>query len=212
MFATPLHDQDGALATALRPSLPSPMTGTPGPDRWTPDDRRWRDWMVAAHGGDKASYDRLLRELREVVRRYLISRFGPTDFIDDIAQDCLLSIHAGRHSYDANRPFRAWLFAIVRHRTIDYLRRQRGPWQRVDANAEEVAAPQSLDAASEAASLLGQLKPEQREIIVLVKYLGLSAAESGERLGLSVTGVRVRLHRALAATRRLLDADAGNDA
>ncbi|MEO1035346.1 MAG: sigma-70 family RNA polymerase sigma factor [Pseudomonadota bacterium] len=169
--------------------------------------------MRAAQSGDKTSYDRLLRELATVIERYLRNRFGPAEFIDDVTQDCLLSIHTGRHTYDPDRPFRAWLFTIVRHRTIDYLRRQRGNWSTADreTDIDGIAAPESLCAVSEAATLLRQLNPQQREIIVLMKYLGFSAEETSERLGISVTGARVRLHRALAATRRLLKADWQDD-
>ena len=204
-----MYSADGALATALRPALRERMIGLAEDGRWSDDDLRWRDWMVAAQDGDKASYERLLRELRSVIRGYLIRRFGPADFIDDVAQECLLSVHAGRHTYDATRPFRAWLFTIVRHRTIDFLRRQRGAWLQREATvaADDVGTPAAIETISEAAWLLRQLKPEQREIIVLIKYLGLSAEESGQRLGVSVASVRVRLHRALAATRKLVRRD-----
>lgn len=166
--------------------------------------------MRAAQQGDKESYEQLLQELRAAIADYLRSRLGQAEFIEDITQECLLSIHTGRQSYDNNRPFRAWLFAIVKHRTIDFLRRQRGPWSAAVVCHEDpgsLLAPESLDTVCEASTLLRQLKPKQREIIVLMKYFGLSAEESSKRLGITVTGARVRLHRALSETRRLLQAD-----
>lgn len=166
--------------------------------------------MRAAQQGDKHCYEQLLRELRTAISAYLRSRLGQTEFIEDVTQECLLSVHAGRQSYDTDRPFRAWLFAIVRHRTIDFLRRQRGPWSIPAADHEdpsELTAPESLQAACEASTLLAQLNPAQREIIVLMKYLGLSAEESGQYLGISVASARVRLHRALHEIRRLLRSD-----
>lgn len=183
---------------------------------WQDDDRRWAAWMAAAQRGDKTAYEKLLTEVAAAIRRYLQVRFGPADFIDDITQECLLSIHKGRHTYDAGRPFRAWLFAIVRHRSIDYLRR-RGSDKTVgatsidpddiDPDSQAQMAGNAIATAAEASLILSQLSREHRDIIVRTKYLGYSAAEVGTQLGISVAAVRVRLHRALGHARRLFNTE-----
>jgi RNA polymerase sigma-70 factor (ECF subfamily) len=198
-----------------------PVAGPARPDAvtrdWHDDDTRWAGWMAAAQRGDKAAYEKLLTEVAATIRRYLHVRFGPADFIDDITQECLLSIHKGRHTYDAGRPFRAWLFAIVRHRSIDYLRRSGsdkaagavqldidrvGPEQ-IDPDCQTHAVSDVVATAAEASLILSQLSREHRDIIVRTKYLGYSAGEVGMQLGISVAAVRVRLHRALRHARRL---------
>jgi RNA polymerase sigma-70 factor (ECF subfamily) len=154
---------------------------------WTRDDQRWAMWMSAAQDGDKKAYEQLLTEVAAV-----------------IVQECLLSVHKGRHTYDKRRPFRAWLFAIVRHRSVDYLRR-RGRDAGGGAYAEVQIQPGAIATIVDASLILSQLTEEHRTIIVLTKYLGYSAKEVGEQLGISVAAVRVRLHRALRHTRRLID-------
>jgi len=183
---------------------------------WQDDDRRWAAWMAAAQRGDKAAYEQLLKEVAATIRKYLHVRFGPADFIDDITQECLLSIHKGRHTYDARRPFRAWLFAIVRHRSIDYLRRRGSDKaagaahidpEDIDADRQPHSVGNAIVTAAEASLILSQLSREQRDIIVRTKYLGYSADEVGTQLGISVTAVRVRLHRALSHARRLFNTE-----
>jgi len=196
----------------------------PQPERaaaWQDDDARWAAWMSAAQRGDKAAYEKLLTEVAATIRHYLRVRFGPADFIDDITQECLLSIHKGRHTYDARRPFRAWLFAIVRHRSIDYLRHRgsdkatgaarvdidRVDPEQIDASRQSHTVGNAVATAAEASLILSQLSREQRDIIVRTKYLGYSAGEVGTQLGISVTAVRVRLHRALSHARRLFNTE-----
>jgi RNA polymerase sigma-70 factor (ECF subfamily) len=164
--------------------------------------------MSAAQGGDKQAYEQLLTEIARVIRRYLRTRFGQADFVEDILQECLLSVHKGRHTYDARRPFRAWLFAIVRHRSIDLLRRQgRDACGTVPVDPEVQPQAGSVATIVDTSLILSQLSPQHRDIIVRTKYLGYSAQEVGMQLGITVAAVRVRLHRALRHTRRLINAE-----
>lgn len=92
-------------------------------EAYAEDDARWSALMVSAQAGKEEQYRLLLGELAEVVARYLQSRLGDRDFIDDCVQDVLIAVHQARHTYDSRRKFRPWLFAIVRHKAIDSLRR-----------------------------------------------------------------------------------------
>ena len=96
----------------------------PGNDAtaYADDDARWSSLMASAQSGDEASYRQLLAEVSGVVNRYVVARFGHQDFVEDCVQEVLLAIHGARHTYDARRPFRPWLFAIVRHKVVDTLR------------------------------------------------------------------------------------------
>ena len=87
------------------------------------DEQRWSLLMVSAQSGNEQDYQLLLTELAQAIEAYLFSRFGQQHFIEDCLQESLLAIHKARHTYDGQRAFRPWLFAIVRHKTIDYLRK-----------------------------------------------------------------------------------------
>ena len=131
-----------------------------------------------------------------------MARFGACDFVDDCVQDSLIAIHQARHTFDPRRPFRAWLFAIVRHKAIDTLRRQRTRQQaheRYRAGAEAVSGPGAPDAGAVAAA--------HREALTLTKILGLSTAEAAARLAISEGALKVRVHRAVNRLRQLLDTE-----
>jgi RNA polymerase sigma-70 factor, ECF subfamily len=171
------------------------------------DERRWSDYMAAAHRGDKRLYERLLTELAPVIERYIRSRFGALTFTEDCVQECLLAIHNARHTYDPARPFRPWFFTIVRNRTIDLLRKS---WSHHAAAGGESGA---IDAAAvtgpqediEAARILEQLKPQFRSALTLTKLFGYSLTEAAEKSGISASAMKSRVSRALKAAEQLLN-------
>ena len=174
------------------------------------EEQRWSEWMARANRGDAQAYRDLMGEVAEAVEAFVRSQLGGSDFVEDCVQESLLAVHRARATYDPGRPFRPWLFTIVRHKTIDLLRR-RGVRERERGTEPDqlaaVADPASADptAGLEAGALLGRLEPEQREALALTKLAGYSLAEAAERAGVSQSAMKTRVHRALRAARRILE-------
>jgi RNA polymerase sigma-70 factor (ECF subfamily) len=168
------------------------------------DEQRWCSYMASAHRGDARRYEQLLQELSTVIKRYILRRFGALSFTEDCVQECLLAIHAARHTYNPARPFRPWLFTIVRNKTVDLLRRS----QRVSSGDRPAACEPgtAADPADEfeAGELLGLLSPEHAKALVLTKIDGYSLSEAADRVGVSVGAMKSRVSRALLAAERLL--------
>jgi RNA polymerase sigma-70 factor (ECF subfamily) len=173
------------------------------------DEQRWSDYMAAAHRGDARAYERLLSELGSVIEGYLRSRFGPLLIVEDCVQECLLSIHRARHTYDSTRPFRPWLFAIVRNRTIDMLRRS-AVGERSDQelfDSELAGVDPGPEAGLVGGEILEALKPELRDALTLTKIFGYTIREAAEYRGISETAMKSRVSRAIRATASLLDSE-----
>jgi len=177
------------------------------------DESRWAVLMTSAQGGGEDDYRQLLTELTHVIKYYLLSRIGQQHFVEDCVQESLIAIHQARHSYDPRRRFRPWLFAIVRHKTIDTLRRQRNQ-QKLEQlqNEHELQCGQvsagDIENSVTQGRLMARLSPEHREVLTLTKFIGLSTAEAAKQLQISEGAVKVRVHRAIASLTRLLEADA----
>jgi RNA polymerase sigma-70 factor (ECF subfamily) len=167
------------------------------------DEQRWSQLMRAAQGGDRRAYERLLGELGRVIECFLRSRFGELESLEDCVQESLLALHNARHTYDPERPFRPWMFTIVRHRSIDVLRRAPPAHTAVPAGlcSPEVDVGAQLDSAR----LLRKLAPREREAVQLTKLAGYSMAEAGSRCGVSESAMKVRVHRALKSLKKLLE-------
>ena len=173
---------------------------------WSSEEDRWSHWMVLAQAGDEPAYIQLLGELAEAIKAYLLARFGVHGMVDDCVQECLIAIHGARHTYDSGRLFRPWMFAIVRHKTIDMLRKS-ATRQRLEAEVEATAVDDGVSAGVEASRLLGALSRDHREAVLLTKFWGFSISESASRLGVSESVIKVRVHRAIGKMRRLLEAE-----
>ena len=178
--------------------------------RFIDDESRWAGWMAQAQSGDGAVYARLLTEIGGAIETYIRVRFGALDALEDCVQECLIAVHAARHTYDPRRPFRPWLFTVVRHRTIDLLR-QRGTWlSMLNALGEEPPQephPEAVSRRIDGIRILEGLSPDHREMIVLAKYVGYTTAEAAAYLGITESAAKTRLVRALAAIGHLLEGE-----
>jgi RNA polymerase sigma-70 factor (ECF subfamily) len=161
--------------------------------------------MIRALAGDEPAYRNLLVELCEHLRGFCRRRLAqlPAE-VEDLVQETLLAIHNQRHTYDPGRPFTAWAYAIARYKLVDLLRRRARREVLTDELDEERELFGSTDLdASEAKRDLGlllrALPDRQRLPIVHVKLDGLSVAETALRTGMSVSAVKIGIHRGLRA-------------
>ena len=177
------------------------------------DEHRWSALMVSAQAGNGSDYRQLLEELAQVIHKFLGHRFGNHHFTEDCVQEALIAVHQARHTYDPRRPFRPWLFAIVRHKAIDTLRRQSTREKAADDYQREQEILSQGERQEESRNelveggLLELLSDQHREVLVLTKIIGFSVAETADKLGISESAVKVRVHRAIRKLRQLLEND-----
>src|ERR1700749_83710 len=91
----------------------------------------WAEAMRAARRGDAAVYECLLGEIAEVLRRLIRGRLARLGWAahetEDLVQEILIGLHTKRHTWDTDRPFLPWLYAIARYKIADgarHLRRE----------------------------------------------------------------------------------------
>ena len=176
---------------------------TASTEQYRDNERRWADGMASAVQGDQEAYAALLTELGVVIEGYLVRRFGPVHFVEDCVQESLVALHAARHTYDPVRPFSPWLFAIVRNKTIDWMRHtQRFESARVAlAEALDVVNPGMEQSDGSVSGCFARLDAPHRQALTLTKIYGYTMAEAASRAGISTTAMKVRVHRALKKLR-----------
>jgi RNA polymerase sigma factor (sigma-70 family) len=176
-------------------------------------DRRWSAMMAAAQAGDRAVYERLLREVAPFIRAVVQRQQRQADRVEEVVQDVLLSLHRVRHTYDPARPFTHWLAMIARRRSIDALRRRRRTEAMEvadDAGYETFADPaanrvtEAFGAREGLAEAIAGLSPPQREAIELLKLREMSLAEAAAASGRSIAALKVNAHRAIKSLRQRL--------
>ncbi len=174
-------------------------------------DRRLTAAMAVAQAGDRAAYEQVLRECVPIVQRIARRQGAPPDFLDDVVQDVLVTLHGARATYDPSQSFVAWLTAITQRRTIDILRK------RGRRGAREVYSPDALDthagednperdamARSDAAQLhsfVDDLPEGQREAVRTLALEENSLEDASKATGRTKTALKVNLHRAIRSLR-----------
>src|SRR6185312_17243937 len=97
-----------------------------------------------------------------------------------------------------------WIHAIARYKLADHLRRNRHAEVASDdiddaPDARATATHDAGDARRDLAKLLARLPQRQRLPILHVKIEGLSVAETASVTGMSMSAVKVGIHRGLKA-------------
>jgi RNA polymerase sigma factor (sigma-70 family) len=161
------------------------------------------------HGRAEAFVE-LTRRHEVAIHGYVARRAGRRA-ADDLLADVWLRAFAARAGYDTRyRDARPWLYGIARNVLREHWRTSSSnetavldeasidPWDGVDTR---------LDAAERAKTVMSAvlaLPAGEREVLLLVAWEQLSAAEAAEVLGVPQGTARSRLHRARASLRRVL--------
>lgn len=188
-------------------ALPVSLMDAHGKGRSVPDDR-WGNLMTAAQAGNGGAYNRLLTEVAAWLQRYYARRLPPS-YVDDVVQEALVAIHLKRHTYEPERPFRAWMAGIARYKWIDRLRsinRDRfEPIGGFEAPVEDHGP--AVTGRLDVQKLLARLKPAQANVIRLVKLEGYSIQEASAATRQSMALVKVNIHRGIARLASVIDSD-----
>ncbi|MBB6124614.1 sigma-70 family RNA polymerase sigma factor [Sphingobium subterraneum] len=159
-------------------------------------------WMIGGLNGDATDQARLLRALVPLLgafyRRRMQERQGD---IDDLIQETLIAVHTRRATYDRERLFSGWLFAIARYKMIDHFRKE-GRTCTMEG-LEDILVSEGFEDASGARMdvdrLLGQLPEKQAEAIRATRLDGLSTSEAATRAKIGESDVKISVHRGLKA-------------
>jgi RNA polymerase sigma-70 factor (ECF subfamily) len=170
-----------------------------------------RRLVERAMRGDEAAFEVLIERvgdhLHSVARRILRDPF----LAEDATQRALLDAWQNLPQLRDPDRFEAWTHRLIVNACHAEARREgrhRGNLRLLasdepaEDSASRIALQHDLDRA------FRNLGVEHRTVIVLIHYVGLSAAEAAEAMGTPVGTVRSRLHYALKHLRAAVEADA----
>ena len=148
----------------------------------------------------------LVDEHATAIGRACMALLGSRSEAEDVLQETLMVALDGLASFRGDGSLRAWLLSVARRRCA----------QRLEARARErevkqsLAPPQAgasaerLSMAARARRLLAEIRPTEREALVLRFAAGLSYREVGHACGIDEATARKRASRGLARLRCLL--------
>lgn len=167
--------------------------------------------MRQSLAGDKSAYAVLLKETARLLRPFLSKNLSNSSEVDDVLQEVLISIHKARHTYDGNRPYKPWVYAIAKFRLQDHLRAHYADHLRhaVELSEVENILPEDVtESAISYESISGEihkLPAKQATILQLMHQDGYTAKEVAQKLGMNESAVKVAAHRAYKVLREKLE-------
>jgi RNA polymerase sigma-70 factor, ECF subfamily len=181
----------------------------------TPTDE---DLVVAFQSGDIPAFDQLVRRWDRKIQGVIYRLVGNHDEARDLSQEAFLKAYRALGTFKQEARFSSWLYQIAINATRDRLRRRR---RRTDLSLDDVeergesslrdGAPSALDLIESndlsraVAAAMAALPEEQREVVILKEYQGLTFPEIAETLDVPLSTVKTRLYRGLGQLRIRLE-------
>ncbi len=150
----------------------------------------------------EALFADLVVECLPDLRAYARKLCGDPNLADDCAQDACIRALAAFPGFDTSRPFRPWIFRILRNEWLQRLRRERRftdmPDEEINTLLIDAYTPED---AAEGASVLAEiarLPAEMADAVQLVLVAGLTYEEAAALCSCAAGTVKSRVSRARA--------------
>lgn len=169
--------------------------------------------------GDRSAISRLIERHTRRVRDYIRMMVKDNDVADDILQETFIKavrvIDEGR--YTDNGKFLSWILRIAHNQVIDYFRAQKqnrqvnesnagynvlGTLRFAEKNVEDRMVADQIEA--DVRSLVEMLPDEQREVVMMRYFSGLSFKEIAEQTNVSINTALGRMRYALINLRKMI--------
>jgi RNA polymerase sigma-70 factor, ECF subfamily len=150
--------------------------------------------------------EELFRRHQREVFAYFLRMVGDANNAEELTQETFVRACGAAFRFRGDSSVRTWLFGIGRRVLLEASRA--GLFDRQTPFEEVHAVPTKDPPADERLYLehvLSQLRPADREAIVMVDVLGFEPIEVAVLLRISPDAFRVRLHRARARFRELFE-------
>ena len=175
------------------------------------DDETLDRLVAQAKEGNSDAFAAIFDAYAGPIHRFIASRVSRPSDAEDLTQLVFVKALEALPRYEARGiPFGGWLFRLARNAVIDQVRTRRDHLSLVSAMTRETeddgpeARATLLDDLAMVARAVEDLTDDQREVIELRFFAGLSVLEAATAMGRQEGTIRGLQFRAIAALRRSL--------
>ena len=183
--------------------------------RDTSDQSVWQHYVERTAGGDQGAFASLYDASRRLVYATALRIVGEPADAEEVTLDVYLQVWRNAKEYTGSRgSVVAWLVMLARSRAIDRVRSRasRSRWEEpFQEFAQFRSTEPGLDHNTEAghrryrvAAALDALPPEQREVLELAFFSGLTHTELAVQLNQPLGTVKTRVRQGMMKIRELL--------
>lgn len=174
--------------------------------------------------GDRGAFDELYRRYSPSAYGLAYRITGQQVLAQDVVHDAYMALWRAPEAFDPARgAFRTFFLSLVHHRAVDTVRREERIRARQEraSNLEPVAVEDPSEGVIDAADLadrrveiraaLDTLPPEQRQVLEMAYFGGMTQVQIAEDIEIPVGTVKTRTLAAMRKLRRVLDRSATED-
>lgn len=173
-----------------------------------------RSLMHRIQAGDVAALQEVMQEYWHPLVAYATRLLSDADEAEDVVQEVLLRLWAGRNEWTPTARLRGFLYQITRNLSLNELARAevRQRWARHSGDKARSAVPTPLQVVERTElqecleTVLEELAPRRREVFVLSRYHGFTYREIAEIMDVSPQTVANQMSSALGQIREGLAA------
>jgi RNA polymerase sigma-70 factor (ECF subfamily) len=165
-----------------------------------------REILRRFQAGDESALQAVYRRYGGAIHTVALAILRDPELAADATQVTFLKAWRAAATFDPDRDFAPWIYAIARRAAIDLLRKERPASELPETLAADPGA--GIEETWEAFQVrlaVDALPAEEREVIRLSHFEGLTHQEIAGRLGVPVGTVKSRSHRAHRRLVELLD-------
>jgi RNA polymerase sigma-70 factor (ECF subfamily) len=158
---------------------------------------------------DAAAFEAVYDRHHRLVYAIAVRMLGEVSAAEDVLQTVFLKVWSAPEAFVQGN-FAAWIGRIARNKCLDVLREKRR--HPADELIQDAASGETVDSTAfahlDAAGMqaaLAQLSPEQRRLIELAYFGGMSHQRIAEKTGVPLGTVKTRIRSGLQRLRGLLD-------
>jgi len=162
-----------------------------------------RDVLERFRAGEEAAVKTVYERFRGPVFAISLSILRDHGLAADATQQTFVKAWQAAATFDAERELGPWLYAIARRTAIDFYRKQQRSV--TSDTVDQIELPVGMDTVwqvFEVRAALDRLPDEEREVIRLSHFEGLTHSEIADHMGIPLGTVKSRSHR---AHQRLID-------
>ena len=180
-------------------------------------DREDLDLHRRLSGGDRGAFDELYRRYAPPSYGLAYRLTGQQVLAQDVVHDAFMALWRAPEAFDPARgTFRTFFLSLVHHRAVDTVRREERIRKRQDrasnleSSVSEDVAEDVVDSAflgvrrREVRAALETLPPEQKQVLDMAYFTGMTQAQIAETLGIPIGTVKTRTLAAMKKLRRAL--------
>lgn len=169
-----------------------------------------------AKAGDGRAMEGLIRAHQDALYAFMLRMSGRPDVAEDIVQEAFVRVLKNLDRFDSRFRFSTWLFTIAKRLYVNSIQKHRptydsdvvGAWKGTNNTpGHDLARRETLDNARQMIDVaLGQLGPQQREIVLLFHQQNWPITEIALYLNMPEGTIKSHLHRARKRMKCLIQA------